>query len=99
MALTILKDELADLDKAMSFIAGHKKPEVSIIDKLNGGDLLGRKLESTFFYIRVFKKGTAHLYFKDLNLLGKLNLFVGQQRGWLPKEETKIPKEFWLMNN
>lgn len=93
------KDELADLDKAMSFIAGHKKAEVSIIDKLNEGDLLGRKLESTFFNIRVFKKGTAHFYFKDKNLLDKLNLFVGQQRGWLPKEEKKIPKEFWLMNN
>lgn len=93
------KDELADLDKAMSFIAGHKKPEVSIVDAFETSQILGEKLESTFFYIRAFKKGTAHLYFKDLNLLNKLNLFVGQQRGWLPKEETKIPKEFWLMNN
>ncbi|MCK5601332.1 DUF4942 domain-containing protein [Candidatus Pacearchaeota archaeon] len=94
------RDKLRDMDKALAFIAGMKKPEVSIMDVLGaGGILLGKKLESTFFYIRVFKKGTAHFYFKDKNLLDKLNLFVGQQRGWLPKEETKIPKEFWLMNN
>ena len=92
------KDELADMDKALAFIAGKKKPEISIIDALNGDSLLGRKIDSTFFDIRVYKKGTAHFYFKDLNLLEKLNLFVGQQRGWLPKEEKKVPKEFWLMN-
>jgi methylase of polypeptide subunit release factors len=92
------QNELRDMDKALAFIAGKKKPEVSIMDILGEGKLLGKKHSSTFFDIRVFKKRTAHFYFKDLNLLEKLNLFVGQQRGWLPKEEKKVPKEFWLMN-
>ena len=92
------QQELADMDKAFAFIAG-KKCEVSIMQALEAEKyLLGKKISSDFFDIRVFKKGTAHFYFRDLDLLEKFNLFVGQQRGWLPKEQKKVPKEFWLMN-
>ena len=94
--------DIKQVVQALAFIAGKKKREVSIMGVLDRDcfhyDLLGKKHSSTFFDIRVFKKGTAHFYFKDLKLLEKLNLFVGQQRGWLPKEEKKVPKEFWLMN-
>ena len=32
----------------------------------------------------IYKKGTAHLVFKDLDLLEKFNLFACQKKGWLP---------------
>ena len=34
--------------------------------------------------VSFFKKGTAHLVFKDMELLEKFNLFAGQKKGWLP---------------
>lgn len=94
------KTKLTDLDRVMAFIDGKSKPNESILDTL-GDDTIktGFKYESEYFYFRFFKKGTAHFYFKNLKLLEKFNILVGQQRGWLPKAENKIPKEFWLMNS
>jgi hypothetical protein len=41
-------------------------------------------LESTYFRLRLFKKGTVHLTFKDLGLLEKLNREAASAKGWLP---------------
>lgn len=92
--------KLQDLDKVMAYLAG-----ISMDNRCTIRDAIemynqpwGMKLESYFFYIRVYKKGTIHLYFKEPDLLANLNLAVGRLRGWLPKEHEKVPKEFWLMN-
>lgn len=90
-----------DLDRVMGHISG-KTDFISINSAVSkakeNGDLIGQKIESEFFYIRLFKKGTAHFYFKDLKLLEQFNLIVGRKRNWLPKEDKKVPEEFWLMN-
>lgn len=41
-------------------------------------------LQSTFFKIRLFKKGTVHLTFLDLNLLEQFNSKAAAAKGWLP---------------
>lgn len=43
-----------------------------------------RKVETKYFYVTFYKKGTAHFEFKDMKLLEKFNLFAGQMKGWLP---------------
>lgn len=101
--------ELDDIDKAIAHIAG--LPEriqkdgldlpgyLHVSTALNADDVdFGRAVESEFFKARVFKKGTVHLYFKDMQLLQQFNLIVGRKRAWLPKEDKKVPEAFWLMN-
>ena len=43
-----------------------------------------RNIETKYFTCTFYKKGTAHLVFKDLDLLEKFNLFASLHKGWLP---------------
>lgn len=42
------------------------------------------KLESEYFEIKLHKKGTCHLTFKDENILRVFNIEAGKRKGWLP---------------
>lgn len=89
---------LDDIDRALGHITG-KTDYVKVSGALNADDVgYGQAVESEFFKARIFKKGTVHLYFKDMKLLEQFNLIIGRKRAWLPKEDKKVPKEFWLMN-
>ena len=41
------------------------------------------KIESTFFYVRCYKKGTVHIYPKDKKLWNELNITVAKYRNWI----------------
>lgn len=41
-------------------------------------------LEGKYFSVKLHKKGTYHIFFKDLDLLKKFNIFVGKKKNWLP---------------
>lgn len=45
------------------------------------------KYESRFFYIRCYKKGTIHLFFKDERLWQEFNLRACAGKNWLPESE------------
>lgn len=55
-----------------------------------------RNIDTKYFTVTFFKKGTAHLVFKDMELLEKFNLFAGQKKGWLPPSYGK--KKYADMN-
>lgn len=83
-----------DLDIALCHLAGKGIEHiVSVTQALDDAikprrlDLVTGKTESTFFNIRFFKKGTAHLTFKDLGLLDRFNCYVATERGWLQEGE------------
>ena len=50
-----------------------------------------RNIEFKYFYLTVYKKGTAHIRFKDeyKYLVDALNIYVGKKRSWLPPEYGK----------
>lgn len=43
-----------------------------------------KNIDTKYFTVTFFKKGTAHFVFKDAALLEKFNLFASRQKGWLP---------------
>ena len=45
------------------------------------------KFESTFFNIRVFKKGTVHLEFKDEEVWAKFNQVATAGKAWIGNKE------------
>ena len=50
---------------------------------------LGDYIESEFFGIKYFKKGTAHFIFKDEWLWHKFNIVACQGKNWLPKGKSE----------
>lgn len=50
-----------------------------------------RKIETANFYISIFKKGTVHFEFKDLDILRRFNVLVCKKKGWLPMEYSNKP--------
>jgi predicted RNA methylase len=81
-----------DLDKALCYLSGQKieniltieKTMKHFIDNVNSGITpYDSKFTSTFFTLRMFKKGTVHLVFNDLKILEDFNKFVGENKKWI----------------
>lgn len=45
-----------------------------------------KNIDTKYFRVTFYKKGTCHLEFKDLELLKKFNIFGSQRKGWLPPD-------------
>lgn len=48
-----------------------------------------KNIDTKYFTVTFFKKGTAHLVFKDAELLEKFNLFAAMNKNWLPPSYGK----------
>ena len=55
-----------------------------------------KNIETEYFILTFYKKGTCHLKFKNQALLDKFNLFASQRKGWLPPSYGK--KHYNQMN-
>ena len=51
---------------------------------LNCTSMMNKNVDTKYFTIDFFKKGTAHLKFKDMELLKKFNIYAGRRKQWLP---------------
>ena len=85
---------VTDLDRALCHLTGKRIEDVvSVCDGLNKAvdgvprHLVEQVAESEFFTMRFYKKGTAHLTFKDQDLLDRFNIYVAKERGWLQEGE------------
>jgi len=52
-----------------------------------------RNIDTKYFKVTFYKKGTAHFEFKDMDLLEKFNLFAGRHKNWLPPRYAKVRYE------
>lgn len=78
---------LLDIEKTLSYLDGGKNTDTTDLEsvlKYACEKYINRKIECKYFTITVYKKGTCHIEFKDLDLLMKLNLYGSQRKGWLP---------------
>jgi hypothetical protein len=86
-------DELtSDLDKILCWLSGKKyedltiKTSWAIREKCDSANKLKDhqgKFESDFFEMRIFKKGTLHLVFKDRQLLDRFNIKAAEDKNWI----------------
>lgn len=56
----------------------------SASDILHNLNFKGEPIEFKYFRVEFKKKGTIHVYFKNLELLKKFNIFGANKKGWLP---------------
>lgn len=103
-----VREKLMDIEKVFNYLDGGRTPEKNLMDVLLEAEKTGdtKKLDSKYFYLTFYKKGTAHIEFKDMNLLARFNIFAAKGKNWLPPsfgkkkykdmtaEEQKVAKSF-----
>ena len=97
-----------DIDRALAFIEGKKfdttkntiNTSVREFVKKNSKnvpEVYGTWFESHYFRIKIFKKGTIHLEFKDQFILDNFNLIAAKGKNWLPYD-YKYNEKMWRKN-
>lgn len=91
---------LRDFDKVFAMLDGKTESAVGLLDIFRNQykDLRdGKRVSSSYFDVRYYPGvGTIHFFPRDKGLITRLNLVVGRHRRWLPPEEERVSKEFWL---
>lgn len=102
------REKLADIEKVFNYLDGGRTPEIPLHDVLQKAELEHKtdKVETKYFYLTFYKKGTCHVVFKDMNILARFNIFAARGKNWLPpsfgkkkykdmtEEEQKVAKSF-----
>lgn len=86
-------EKLNDIDKVMNYFEG--KSSYTSIEQATKPfkSIVGQLIESEFFKLRFYKKGTLHLTFKSEDLRRRFNIMAGKKKGWLPADYGNVPFE------
>ncbi len=80
--------KLRDIEKVFNYLDGGRTPEYepTIETIVSWMKNMGRisNVETKYFKVTLYKKGTLHLVFRDEKLLEKFNLFAARHKNWLP---------------
>lgn len=80
-------ERMQDLEKVLCFVTGKKYSEIkNLNDVLDNPEQVfgyGCDIDSEFFTARFYKKGTAHLTFKDLSVHARFNQAAAKGKNWL----------------
>ena len=83
----LMNNMLDDIELAMNYLdSGHTDFPQNMSQKLSNAESQNcyKNIDTKFFTITLYKKGTAHLVFKDMELLKKFNIYAGRKKNWLP---------------
>jgi hypothetical protein len=84
-------DELSDIEKVFRYLDGKPIADGSAIktiaDAVEHGQL--RSIETTYFTVTFYLKGTCHIKFTKPDLLKKFNIYGARNRKWLPPSYGK----------
>lgn len=88
-----VRNELADIEKAMCYLDCGRTEASEMVEQLMAAreQNVTRGIDTKFFVVDVYKKGTCHLTFKDMDLLKKFNLYCGRKLHWLPDDYGRKP--------
>lgn len=86
-----VKNKLKDIEKAFTYLDGGITDNIDLEEILKTAQQNNqtKKIDTQFFAVTFFKKGTCHLEFKNMDLLQKFNLFGSQRKGWIPPSYGK----------
>lgn len=83
--------DLSDLERILNFFAGETTADVDLQSVLENAAAkeVSKKISCKHFYVDFFKKGTAHIVFKDEKLIDAFNIYVAKEKHWLPESYGK----------
>lgn len=82
-----IHDKLEELEKIFTYLDGGKTEGETMLEKRSRYN--GEPMDFKYFKVEPKKKGTLHVWFKDLELLKKFNIFGAKKKGWLPNSYGK----------
>ena len=89
------RDYLAELEKILTYLDSGRTDGAdcdSVISNAfctSAKKYEGERLHCKFFDVEFKKKGSVHIFFTDLDLLKKFNIFGGRRKNWLPESYGK----------
>lgn len=96
-----MKQALSDIDKVFRILDGKNVQEglgvLALFDKNPTFEQLanGERLDSEYFSVRYYPgKGTVHFFPRRMDVVERLNRYVGQARQWLPPEMEQANADF-----
>jgi len=101
-------NKLTDIEKVFNYLDNGLTEDIDLMKTLKFAEHYEetKQIETKYFLVTFYKKGTCHIEFRNLDLLQKFNLYGSQRKGWLPpcygnvkykdmtKEERIIVDEF-----
>ncbi len=84
---------ISDIEKAFNYLDGGRTQEVDLMSRLQTAEKEGctRNIECKYFSIDIYKKGTTHIKFTDMDLVQKLNIYAARNKNWLPPSYGRAP--------
>jgi phospholipid N-methyltransferase len=81
-----VKDKLKDIEKVFNYLDDGQTEDIDLEETLKFAEHYGetKKIDTKYFLITFYKKGTCHIEFKNMDLLKKFNLFAAKSKMWLP---------------
>lgn len=94
-----LSRKIADIEKVFCYLDGGITDGQNIDEVLKEAEKTGetKNIDTKYFKITFYKKGTAHLLFKSDELLKRFNIFGSRNKKWLPPAYGK--KTYEEMND
>lgn len=83
---------LNDVEKVFNYLSGDMNAPCEIGHVFEVANRLEqtKNLETKYFYVTFYKKGTAHITFKDEKLIEAFNIFAARNKNWLPPCYGKV---------
>ena len=82
-----ISSTLSDFERALAYLdKGEVQSKVNLERVLSGCDCGQTEFNCSYFSVKFYKKGTAHIkmYPETAPLIDRLNIFCAQQKNWLP---------------
>lgn len=83
---------LEDIERILNFLDGHMTAEVDSWNNLDYYFKYGntKNVPMKYFKATFYKKGTVHLVFTCPELIERFNIYVAQNKNWLPPNYGKV---------
>lgn len=80
------EETISDIEKVFDYLDGNMSAEVDLRGVLSAACENGqtRNIPCKYFDVTLYKKGTMHIRFRNMELLDRFNIYCSQKKAWLP---------------
>jgi len=82
---------LSDIEKVFDYLNGTMTNEHDVLERLKIANNNGqtRNIQLKYFRVDLYKKGTTHIKFDNIDLVDRMNIYCGKNKNWLPPNYGK----------
>ncbi len=86
------ENTISDIEKVFDYLDGNMTAPVNLLGALKAACEAGqtRNIHCKYFDVTLYKKGTMHIKFRNLELVERFNIYCCQKKNWLPPNYGKV---------